>query len=45
MADPQTISPADARSIAKDACIYGYPIVDSYRISAAGRPETTVGPI
>jgi hypothetical protein len=26
------LSPADARAIAKEAYIYGFPIVDSYRI-------------
>lgn len=31
-ASVQTISGDDARSIAKDAYIYGFPIVDSYRI-------------
>jgi hypothetical protein len=35
MAEPRTITPADARSIAKDAYIYGYPMVDSYRIQYA----------
>ncbi len=29
------ISPSDARAIAKDAYIYGYPMVDSYRIMHA----------
>ena len=29
------VTPADARSIAKDAFIYGYPMVDSYRIQHA----------
>jgi hypothetical protein len=28
----QTITPAEARAIAKDAYIYGFPMVDSYRI-------------
>ena len=28
----QTVSPADARAIAKEATIYGFPLVDSYRI-------------
>ena len=44
MAEPQSIIPADARSIARDAYIYGYPMVDSYRIQYAysvdrGSPE------
>lgn len=30
-----TISPAEARAIAKEAYIYGYPMVDSYRIQHA----------
>lgn len=38
------VSPADARAIAKEAYIYGYPIVDAYRINYAffmlpGNPE------
>lgn len=38
------ISPAEARAIAKEAYIYGYPIVDAYRINHAffmmpGNPE------
>ena len=32
MTDAQSLSPADARSIAKDATVYGFPLVDSYRI-------------
>jgi hypothetical protein len=28
----QTVSPAEARAIAKEAVIYGFPLVDSYRI-------------
>ena len=28
----QTLSPADARAIAKEAYIYGFPLVDSYRV-------------
>ena len=28
----QVISPADARTIAREACICGYPMVDSYRL-------------
>jgi len=31
-ADAQPVSPEQARAIAKDAYVYGYPIVDSYRI-------------
>jgi hypothetical protein len=31
-AQAQTVTPAEARAIAKDAYIYGFPIVDSYRI-------------
>jgi hypothetical protein len=35
-ADAQTdISPAEARAIAKEAYIYGFPMVDSYRIQYA----------
>jgi len=30
-----TVSPAEARAIAKEAYIYGYPMVDSYRIEYA----------
>ncbi len=30
-----SVSPADARAIAKEAYIYGYPMVDSYRIQHA----------
>ena len=30
-----TIAPSDARAIAKEAYIYGYPVVDSYRIQYA----------
>ncbi|XZE44173.1 DUF1254 domain-containing protein [Pirellulaceae bacterium SH467] len=26
------LSPADARAIAKEACIYGFPLVDNYRV-------------
>ena len=29
------VSPAEARAIAKEAYIYGYPMVDSYRIQHA----------
>src|SRR5262249_52937 len=29
------VSPADARAIARDAYVYGYPLVDSYRIQYA----------
>ena len=28
----QTITPTEARAIAKEATIYGFPLVDSYRI-------------
>ena len=28
----QTVSPTEARAIAKEATIYGFPLVDSYRI-------------
>src|SRR5262245_61700721 len=31
----ETVTPAEARAIAKDAYIYGYPMVDSYRIEYA----------
>lgn len=31
----QDVSPAEARAIAKEAYIYGYPLVDSYRIQHA----------
>src|ERR1700712_3744583 len=35
-ADAQTgVSPAEARAIAKEACVYGFPIVDNYRIQHA----------
>jgi hypothetical protein len=35
-ADAQTgVSPAEARAIAKDAYVYGFPIVDNYRIQYA----------
>jgi hypothetical protein len=27
-----TVSPEEARAIAKEAYIYGYPMVDSYRV-------------
>ena len=30
-----SLSPAEARTIARDACIYGYPMVDGYRIQHA----------
>ena len=29
------VSPAEARAIAKEAYIYGYPLVDSYRVEYA----------
>ncbi len=40
----ETVSPAEARAIAKEAYVYGYPMVDSYRIQHAyfvdaGSPE------
>ena len=43
-AQSQSISAAEARAIAKDAYIYGFPLVDSYRIQYAyfvdrGNPE------
>ncbi len=28
----QSLSPSEARAIAKEATIYGFPLVDSYRI-------------
>lgn len=31
----QTISPAEARVIAKEAKIYGFPLVDSYRVQCS----------
>jgi len=31
-AAPSSVSPAEARTIAKEAYVYGFPIVDSYRI-------------
>jgi len=31
------VTPAEARAIAKEAYVYGFPLVDSYRISALGR--------
>jgi hypothetical protein len=31
-AQSQTMTPAEARAIAKEATIYGFPLVDSYRI-------------
>jgi hypothetical protein len=34
-AAPIRVTPAEARAIAKDAYVYGYPIVDSYRIQHA----------
>src|SRR5262245_20852415 len=44
MARPLPLSPADARAIAKEAYIYGFPLVDSYRIQYSyfidrGNPE------
>jgi hypothetical protein len=38
------ITPTEARTIAKDACIYGFPLVDNYRIQYSyfedrGNPE------
>src|SRR5690606_3406816 len=40
----ETVTPAEARAIAREAYIYGYPMVDSYRIQHAyfvdpGNPE------
>jgi len=35
MDERHNIAPADARRIARDAYIYGYPMVDSYRIQYA----------
>jgi hypothetical protein len=40
----ENVTPAEARAIAKEAFIYGYPMVDSYRINFAfylfpGNPE------
>src|SRR3954464_7318863 len=32
---PMTVTPAEARTIARDAYVYGYPMVDSYRIQHA----------
>jgi hypothetical protein len=32
---PATVSPQDARAIAKDAYVYGFPIVDNYRVQYA----------
>ncbi len=32
---PDAVTPAEARAIAKDAYIYGYPMVDNYRVSYA----------
>jgi hypothetical protein len=32
---PAAVSPADARAIAKEAYIYGFPIVDNYRVQYA----------
>ena len=31
-AHAQSVTPADARAIAKEAVIYGFPLVDNYRI-------------
>jgi len=44
MPNAQSLSPTEARAIAKDAYIYGFPLVDSYRIQYAyfvdrGNPE------
>ena len=43
-AQAQTVSPAEARAIAKEATIYGFPLVDNYRIQHSyfvdrGNPE------
>src|SRR5882757_4325614 len=32
VAQAQTVTPVEARAIAKEATIYGFPLVDSYRI-------------
>jgi hypothetical protein len=34
-AQEEAVTPAEARAIAKEAYIYGYPIVDNYRVSYA----------
>lgn len=44
LAQAQTITPAEARAIAKEALIYGFPLVDNYRIQYSyfvdrGSPE------
>ena len=31
----QDVTAAEARAIAKDACVYGFPMVDNYRIQYA----------
>jgi len=48
LAQAQTLSPAEARAIAKDAYIYGFPLVDSYRVQYSyfvdrGSPEFKSG--
>ncbi|MDK1373493.1 MULTISPECIES: DUF1254 domain-containing protein [unclassified Sinorhizobium] len=40
-AQAQDVTPTEARAIAKEAYIYGYPIVDSYRIMHAYFVDTT----
>jgi hypothetical protein len=35
IASTLNVSPIEARDIAKDAYIYGFPVVDSYRIQCA----------
>ena len=35
LAEAQEVTPAEARTIAKEAYIYGYPLVDSYRVQYA----------
>jgi hypothetical protein len=34
------ITPTEARAVAKEAYIYGYPLADSYRISAPRVPAS-----
>ena len=33
LAKAQSIAPDDARAIAKEATIYGFPLVDNYRVN------------
>ena len=35
MESTNTLTPAEARAIAKDAYVYGYPMVDGYRVQHA----------